>query len=352
MDEVRMDETRGRTAREDGQPGHATQRFATPRDSRGVAHTLRHPSSFILRLVGICRKILEMIRFSHTLFALPFAILAAVMAWSVSPNQPFPGAFGWRQLVGILVCMVCARSAAMAFNRLADRHLDAQNPRTNQRHLVRGDLSVSSVVVFTLMTALGFVAGTLMFLPNWLPAVLSAPVLAFLCGYSYVKRFTSLAHFWLGTALMLAPVCTWIAIRGDEVLRNPADILPAFFLGLAVLPWVAGFDIIYACQDVESDRRATLHSLPAKFGVVSALRIAAACHAAMIVVLLSLPWTCPELGLGSIFIAGTIAVALLLIYEHWIVSADDLTRVNVAFFQLNAVVSIGLLVIGTLDVLT
>ena len=293
-------------------------------------------------------KILEMIRFSHTLFALPFALLAAVMAWSVSTGE---SSFGWRQLTGILICMVCARSVAMAFNRLADRKLDAHNPRTKNRHLVTGDLSVSGVVVFTLLGTAGFVIGTLMFLPNWLPVLLSAPVLAFLCGYSYAKRFTALAHFWLGTALMLAPVCAWIAIRGELVLANPLDIMPALILGLAVLPWVAGFDIIYACQDVDSDRQAQLHSVPAKFGVVTSLRIAAACHAVMIGVLMILPWACPEIGLGWIYLVGIASVALLLIYEHSIVSADDLTRVNVAFFQLNVIVSLGLLAIGTLDVL-
>ena len=293
-------------------------------------------------------KILEMIRFSHTVFALPFALLAAVMAWSVSNGEP---SFGWLQLVGILICMVAARSVAMAFNRLVDRKLDADNPRTTSRHLVSGELSVSSVLLFTAIAALGFVVGTLLFLPNWLPVILSVPVLTFLCGYSYAKRFTSLAHFWLGAALMLAPVCAWIAIRGEFVLDDPFDMAPALILGLAILPWVAGFDIIYACQDVDSDRRAKLHSVPAKFGITTALRIAAACHALMIAILLSLPWACPEIGLGWFYLAGIGLVALLLIYEHSIVSADDLTRVNVAFFQLNAIVSIGLLAIGTLDVL-
>lgn len=293
-------------------------------------------------------KFLEMIRFSHTLFALPFALLAAAMAWSVSAGER---AIGGGELLGILVCMVCGRSLAMAFNRLVDRELDGRNPRTRTRHLVSGELSVVSVVWFSVVAAVGFVGGTLLFLPNWLPLVLSLPVLAFLCGYSYAKRFTWLAHFWLGAALMLAPICAWIAIRGAALMANPLDITPALLLGLAVLPWVAGFDIIYACQDVDSDRAARLQSVPARFGVVKALRIAAACHAIMLGVLVGLPWACPQLGLGWIYLTGVCVVGALLMYEHSMVSADDLTRVNVAFFHLNAIVSMGLLAVGTLDVL-
>ena len=196
------------------------------------------------------RHILEMIRFSHTLFALPFALLAAVMAWSRSARQKPPVAWRWNELVGILICMVAARSAAMAFNRLADQQIDAQNPRTAARHLPSGILSRASVAVFALLCSALFVAGTLLFLPNRLPLLLSLPVLLFLLGYSYAKRFTALAHFWLGAALMLAPVCAWIAIRGQAVMQSPADLLPAVVLGGAVLLWVAGFDMIYACQDV------------------------------------------------------------------------------------------------------
>jgi 4-hydroxybenzoate polyprenyltransferase len=308
------------------------------------------------------RHILEMIRFSHTVFALPFAMLAAIMAWT-TPTGAFTllkdgsciierPPFRWQDLVGILICMVAARSAAMAFNRLADRHIDAENPRTKSRHLPAGILSAPSVVAFTIGSSLLFVAATLLFLPNRLPVVLSIPVLLFLLAYSYTKRITSLAHFWLGAALMLAPVCVWIAIRGEVLLRNPADILPALLLGGAVLTWVAGFDIIYACQDADFDRAARLQSVPARLGVPGALKLAAFCHLLTIGFLAALPLLCRQVPLGWFYGLGVAAVAVLLVYEHLVVRPDDLTRVNVAFFNVNALISIGLLIVGAIDLLT
>jgi 4-hydroxybenzoate polyprenyltransferase len=336
------------------------------------------------------RHFLELIRFSHTLFALPFALLAAVMAWrlefthewvlarqsggkdgmdivlevfsehlaySVAESFGFDGkipsyngfALRWQELVGILLCMVTARSFAMAFNRLADQRLDASNPRTATRHLPAGILSLPQVAMFAALSAAGFVASTLLLLPNRLPLYLSVPVLAFLAGYSYAKRFTALAHFWLGTALALSPVAAWIAIRGQAVLANPADMLPAVVLGGAVLTWVAGFDIIYACQDYDADRRAKLHSVPVRFGIPNALRLAAVCHVGTIIFLAFLPLAYPHFG--SIYWAGVVAVAALLIYEHLLVRPDDLSRVNAAFFNVNAVISLGLFAVGTLDLL-
>jgi 4-hydroxybenzoate polyprenyltransferase len=298
------------------------------------------------------RHLLEMIRFSHTLFALPFALLAAVMAWTTPlPGQSQPPPFLWSHILGILVCMVGARSAAMAFNRLADRRIDGQNPRTKMRHIPAGLLSAASVTLFTLASSALFVAGTLLFLPNWLPLALALPVLLFLLGYSYTKRFTSLAHFWLGAALMLAPISAWIAIRGHVLLAHPGDLLPALVLGGAVLAWVAGFDIIYACQDADFDRRSRLQSVPARFGVVGALRLAAVCHLATLVLLALLPWLCPQVQFGWIYGLGVAAVAVLLVYEHALVRPDDLTRVNAAFFNVNVIISIGLFVVGTLDLL-
>lgn len=298
------------------------------------------------------RQILSMIRFSHTVFALPFALLAAVLAWS-APTRYQVAPFRWRDLLGILLCMVFARSAAMAFNRIADRHWDARNPRTSSRHLATGSLSVAGVAVFTAATSILFVASTLLFLPNFLPLALSLPVLALLLAYSYTKRFTTLAHFWLGACLMLAPVATWIALRGELLLKAPRDLWPAAWLGLAVLFWVAGFDMIYACQDAQFDRRAKLHSIPAAWGVRAALRFAAGCHLLTVLLLLGLPWIHylggPPLGLGGIYWTGIALVAGLLIYEHALVRPDDLSRVNVAFFQVNAIVSFGLLVVGTVD---
>jgi len=287
------------------------------------------------------RHLLELIRFSHTLFALPFALLAAVMAWRVT-------AFRWPDLAGILLCMVAARSFAMAMNRLADRRLDAANPRTAGRHLPAGILNVPQVAAFAAICATGFLASTLLFLPNRLPLFLSIPVLVFLGAYSFTKRFTSLAHFWLGTALALSPVAAWIAVRGEVVLANPIDLLPAIVLGGAVLTWVAGFDMIYACQDYDSDRKAKLHSVPVKLGIPGALRLAAACHVLTIVLLAGLVFVYP---FGWIYWAGVAAVAVLLIYEHLLVRPDDLSRVNAAFFNVNAVISLGLFVVGSLDLM-
>jgi 4-hydroxybenzoate polyprenyltransferase len=297
------------------------------------------------------RHVLEMIRFSHTLFALPFALLAALMAWTAPSPAGQRIEFRWLHLAGILVCMVCARSAAMAFNRIADRRLDAANPRTRTRHLPAGLLSVRSVAAFTIACSGGFVAGTLLFWPNPLPFRLSVPVLAFLLGYSYAKRFTVLAHFWLGAALMLAPVCAWMALRGELVLAEPADLVPPVLLGLAVLLWVAGFDIIYACQDVDFDVGAKLHSIPARLGVPAALRLAAICHAGMIGALAALPLLAPQLPFGPVYWCGIAGVAILLFYEHSIVRPDDLSRVNVAFFHVNWIVSVALLAIGAIEML-
>jgi 4-hydroxybenzoate polyprenyltransferase len=288
------------------------------------------------------RHLLELIRFSHTLFALPFALLAAMMAWRITT-------FRWRDLLGVLLCMVAARSFAMAFNRLADRRLDAVNPRTAGRHLPAGILTVPQVTAFAGLCAAGFMASTLLLLPNRLPLLLSLPVLLFLAGYSFTKRFTSLAHFWLGAALAFSPVAAWIAIRGEAVISDPADLLPALVLGGAVLTWVAGFDMIYACQDYDSDIWAKLHSVPVWLGIPGALRLAAVCHLATVSFLACLPVVFPYLG--WIYWTGVVAVAALLIYEHLLVRPDDLSRVNAAFFNVNAVISLGLFAVGSLDLL-
>src|SRR5579883_179646 len=274
----------------------------------------------------------ELVKFSHTLFALPFALLGAALAVAGPDGRPAR----FQDWVGILLCMATARTAAMAFNRLADRSYDALNPRTASRHLPAGRLSVRSVAVFTAIAAASFLAATLLFLPNRWPLYLSGPVLLWLLAYSYTKRFTSLAHFWLGISLSLAPIAAWIALRGD--LRWPPVLL-----ALAVLLWVAGFDIIYACQDVDFDRRVGLKSLPERLGIGRALQVAAACHALMILPLVALGVVYP---LGPIYFAGVAAVAVLLAYEHVLVRPDDLTRVNVAFFQVNVVISLGLLTVA------
>ncbi len=296
------------------------------------------------------RHTLEMIRFSHTLFALPFALMAALMAWTANSHEETPRAFRWQELAGILLCMVTARSAAMAFNRLVDRRLDAANPRTAMRHIPAGVLTVRYVAVFALLCSVAFVASTLLFMPNRLPLFLSLPVLAFLLGYSYAKRFTALAHFWLGAALMLAPLCAWIALRGEVVMAQPLDLLPAVVLGGAVLLWVAGFDVIYATQDADFDRKHALYSLPAWLGVPRALQFAAGCHLAAVLLLATLPFVYSYLG--WIYWSGVAAVATLLVYEHALVRPTDLSRVNVAFFNVNAVVGLGLLAVVTLELMT
>jgi 4-hydroxybenzoate polyprenyltransferase len=273
------------------------------------------------------RNLLEMIRFSHTIFALPFALLSATLAWQET-------AFRWLDLLGIVLCMVLARSAAMAFNRLMDRDVDAANPRTARRHLPAGLLTPAAVWCFTVVCAAGFVAATLLFANPW-PLYLSVPVLGFIGAYSLTKRFTALSHFWLGASLCLAPIAAWIAIAGPERLAAP------IVLGLAVLFWVAGFDIFYACQDVDFDVRVRLHSVPAAVGVPASLRIAAGCHAVMVALLIALYWAAAP-HLGVLYLVGIAGVAALLIYEHWLVRPDDLSRVNQAFFHVNGIISVGL----------
>jgi 4-hydroxybenzoate polyprenyltransferase len=291
------------------------------------------------------RLMLEMIRFSHAVFALPFALSSAALAWKSKPSFHWPTFV--LELVGILLCMVLARSAAMAFNRLADRDIDAANPRTAGRHLPAGKLTVRAVWLFLGACIVGFIAATALFLLahplNPWPVLLSVPVLLFICGYSFAKRFTALSHFWLGASLLLAPLAAWIAIRGITDLAVP------LVLGLAVLFWVAGFDILYACQDVDFDRKAKLSSVPAWLGVRASLRLAALCHVITVGLLVALFWVASPY-LGYIYLAGVAAVAVLLAYEHWLVRPEDLTRVNQAFFHVNAVVSLGLFAVILIQV--
>ncbi len=279
------------------------------------------------------RRLLELIRFSHTVFALPFALLSATLAWSSST-------FRWQQLAGILLCMVFGRSAAMAFNRLADRHIDAQNPRTSSRHLPAGLLSVATVSTFTAVCCIGFIASTMLFLPNRWPLYLSVPVLAILLAYSFSKRFTVWCHYWLAAALMLSPIAAWIAIQGDLAW-------PPVLLAGVVFFWVGGFDIIYACQDTEFDRNHSLFSVPARWGIAKALRIALISHICTVACLFGL-WYVAHLG--TIFLVGISTVTTLLAYEHWLVRPGDLTRLGIAFFHVNAVISLGLFLVGVVDI--
>ena len=304
------------------------------------------PSTLASRL----QSYLELVRFSHTIFALPFAIMATLIAAraGVADGSGPTGIADWlRPATGILLCMVSARTAAMAFNRLVDRAFDAANPRTASRHLPRGALGVAEVLLLVVFSSAAFVASTLLFLPNWLPLVLSLPVLAWLLGYSYAKRFTMLAHVWLGAALGLAPVAAWIALRGETLLVEPTDILPAAILGLAVTFWVAGFDTIYACQDAAFDAAHGLQSLPSRLGVPRALALAAILHGVTMLLLSLLPAVVPQLG--AVYWCGYAAIWALLVWEHAIVRPDDLSRVNDAFFTANAAIGTILLAVIAAD---
>ena len=298
-------------------------------------------------MAATLRSYLELVRFSHTIFALPFALMAAILAFQEPAGAATSPADWWRRGLGVLLCMVTARTAAMAFNRLVDRSFDAANPRTATRHLPRGDLGVGEVFGLVVASCGAFIAATLLFLPNWLPLVLSVPVLAWLLGYSYAKRFTMLAHAWLGAALGMAPVAAWIAIRGEALLAHPADGLPALILGLAVTTWVAGFDIIYACQDAVFDANQGLHSIPARLGVPRALTLAAGLHVVTLAILATLPLVVPQLG--AVYWGTLVAIAALLVWEHAIVRPDDLSRVNQAFFTANAAIGLLLLVAIAID---
>ncbi len=263
----------------------------------------------------------RMIRFSHTVFALPFALTSAALAAQ-------GGGIRAGQALWIVVAMVGARSAAMGFNRLVDHAIDARNPRTAGRELPKGVLSRGEVWRFVLVSAgaLVLAAGML----NPLCLALSPVALVIVFGYSYTKRFTALSHLVLGLALAVAPVGAWLAIRGSF---HPVPIV----LALAVLAWVAGFDTIYACQDAEVDRQQGLFSLPARLGVPRALRVARGLHALSVALLASLYWLAP---LHPLYLAGAAAVAGLLGYEHSLVRATDLSRVMQAF-NLNGWVSLG-----------
>ena len=273
------------------------------------------------RLLGRTAAYGRMIRFSHSVFALPFAFTSAALA---AQGRGISA----RQALWIVVAMVGARSAAMGFNRLADHSIDARNPRTAGRELPRGVLSRAEVWAFVAASAAALVLAAAMLNPLCL--ALSPVALLIVFGYSYTKRFTALSHLALGLALAVAPVGAWLALRGSF---HPVPMV----LGLAVLAWVAGFDTIYACQDAEVDRREGLHSLPARLGVPRALAAARGLHVLSVALLAVLFWLAP---LHPLYLAGVAAIAGLLVYEHSLVSPQDLSRVMQAF-NLNGWVSLG-----------
>lgn len=266
------------------------------------------------------RTTLEMIKWEHSIFALPFALCGAMLAAGGTPTG--------HQLFWIVVAMVSARSAAMAFNRVADAAIDATNPRTRFRALPRGALSPAFVTTFVLAACAVFILAASQL--NRLALMLSPGALAVVLLYSYTKRFTRWSHLVLGFALGIAPAAAWIAVRGS---LDPRILL----LTAAVTFWVAGFDVLYACQDYDFDREADLHSVPRYFGIHWALIVARVFHILMLGLLVTLVIA---FGLGKLAIAGVVVVGLLLSYEHSLVSPDDLSKLNAAFFTMNGVISV------------
>ena len=277
------------------------------------------------------RVTLEMIKWEHSIFALPFALCGAMLAAGGFPSS--------RQLVWIIVAMIAARSAAMAFNRWADAAIDAVNPRTSARALPAGHLSPAFVVTFVVISSGVFILAASQL--NRLSLLLSPVALAVLLLYSYTKRLTRWSHLVLGFALGIAPAAAWIAVRGS---LDPRILL----LTAAVTFWVGGFDVLYACQDCEFDRQAGLHSVPRFFGIGAALWIARAFHLIMVGLLVALVMV---FGLGTLAAGGIVAVILLLLYEHSLVKPNDLSKLNAAFFTMNGVISVLFFVFVAADVL-
>ncbi len=278
------------------------------------------------------------IKISHTVFAMPWAILSAVMAWDVV-RGPLAG-----KLALVVVSMVAARTVAMGANRLLDAEIDARNPRTARRALPSGRLSRGFVSGALVLCVAVFIIATACFwalYSNPWPLALSVPVLLFLAGYPLLKRFTRLCHYYLGAALALAPLCAWIAVAG-------ALAWPPVIMAVAVLTWTAGFDIIYGCQDYESDCAWSVFSIPSKLGIGGALWVSRLTHVACVAALVTLGLVAP--ALSTLYFVGVGATVLLLVVEHALVKPTDLSKVGVAFFTINGVISLLLGTLGVLDV--
>ena len=277
-------------------------------------------------MIGAIRSWGRMVKFSHSVFALPFALAGAALASRES-------GFIWMQGLWIVVAMVCARNGAMGFNRLVDRRLDADNPRTAGRELPAGTLSPAAAVVFTIVLLAGFVFAASAL--NRLCLMLSPLAVAIILGYSYTKRFTWGSHLFLGLALAIAPVGGWVAITGSFALTP-------WLLAAAVLLWVAGFDIIYSCQDADHDRRVGMFSIPGRFGIPAALTAARTFH---FLSLLGLAAAGLAAGLHPVYWAGLALIAGLFLWEHRLVRADDMSRVGMAFFNMSGIISVLYLVV-------
>jgi len=274
----------------------------------------------------------SLVKFSHSIFALPFALTSAWLAAGGLPEV--------RVLLWICVCAVAARTAAMGFNRWLDRGIDAENPRTSTREIPAGVLSAGAVLGLVVVSGAVFIGGA--FALNPLAGKLSVPVLLVLLFYSAVKRFHWSAHAVLGLSLGLAPLGAWVAVRGDVA----GNLAPPLLLAFAVLTWVFGFDLIYASQDADFDREAGLHSIPARFGIGASLRLSSLLHGLTVAALLLLAW---QSGLGWIYLTAVGVASGLLVWQHRIVSPGDLSRADMAFFTLNGWVGIGLFLGTVLD---
>lgn len=280
---------------------------------------------------------LSLVKFSHTVFAMPFAMLGFFVALHHDGIQPVL----FRELGLILLCMVTARNAAMAFNRWADRLIDSRNARTAMREIPAGVISAKSAVIFIVINSLIFVASA--WFLNPLCFLLSPVALAIVLGYSYTKRFSWLCHVFLGLGLSLAPVGAYVAVTGHF------DLLPVLY-GIAVIAWVAGFDVLYALQDIEFDQTEKLYSIPARFGIRKAMAISSVLHVLSAVCILACSWILyVDFGLQYWMFAGTAGFIFLLAYQHWIIRDNHLERINLAFFTTNGIASILLASLTIID---
>jgi 4-hydroxybenzoate polyprenyltransferase len=283
----------------------------------------------------------DMVKIAHSVFAMPFALMAAFLAGRNIEGRHWPY---WGQLGLIVICMVSARSVAMTFNRIIDAAIDARNPRTANRPLPAGRLSRAAAWGMLILSAATFGVGCLgfhVFYNNTWPVLLSGPVLIYLCGYSFTKRFTRWSHFYLGSAIAMSPVAAWLAIHPESLG------LPALILMGVVTCWIGGFDIIYACQDIEVDQQEGLHSLPSRFGPGPALWIARGAHALVVVGLIGLGFVA---DLGLVYGVGVGLVAVLLLVENSLVRPGHYEKVNLAFFTINGVVSLVLAIAAITDI--
>ncbi len=290
-------------------------------------------SAIVSAMLKNIATILEMIKFSHTIFALPFAILGAFMAADGGKSGiPSVG-----KLILVIMCMVFARSIAMTFNRLVDARIDAQNPRTANRAIPAGLITKAKARWFLGICSIGFVistSGFALIYHNYYPVIFSIPILIFICSYSFTKRFTWGSHFYLGMALSLAPICAWGAIAPPD---GPVLSIKVILLGLAVMSWTAGFDIIYAFNDIDIDQRDKLYSIPSRLGIDKAIIISRVCHILSILILL---WFADIAGLRGLFPWAIGLTGLLLTGEHYLVRAGKTTYMKLAFGTLNGIISI------------